>query len=44
MTIISNKACEVLTCTILCGLSELDNVNGFKDLERQKNYVKVEEN
>ena len=44
MTIISYKTCKVITCTILCGLPELDYVTGFNDLVKKMIEAKVEEN
>ena len=35
MTIISYKSWKVLTCTILCGLPELDKDTGFNDLVKK---------
>ena len=43
MNIISYKSCKALTCTILCGLSELDEITGFNDLVRKIIETKVEE-
>ena len=44
MIIKSYKSCKVLTCTVLCGLSELFQKTGFNYLVRQINEDKVEEN
>ena len=44
MTIKSYKAFKVLTCTILCDLTEFLKVTGFKYLFRKIIDVKVEEN
>ena len=43
MTRISYNACNVLTYTILCGLSEFDKITRFNDLERKIIEAKVEE-
>ena len=43
MTIIPSKPCKLLTCTILCGLPELDYVTLFNDLVRIIFEAKTEE-
>ena len=44
MTIIPTETCKVITCTILRGLPELDQVTGLNDLVWKIIEAKLEEN